>query len=170
METKETKLVTNSFMSPISRSKGVDLSDDLVEVFEFVDEVVLGPSGEKTDFVLTKKPHKVESYHLNKVIEQRAKGNSLKDLVARAEATGDFSTLTQRKVVFGDGFITPSNLSDAFDKAKKGEVYIDSLSKEQIEETIALSKMSKEELHKHIDKLVDEKLAAMKGVKEDVNN
>lgn len=159
------KLVINSFVSPESRDpKGVDLSNDLVKVFQLVDEVQIGPSGDKHDFVLKKKPVKVDEYHLNKVIAERVKGQDLKSIIARCEQTGDYSTLSQRKVIFGDGVLTPKSIGDAKEAAEKGAEFLDTLSKEDIKKFYDLSKGSKEDLEAYIQKCVDERLAAIKPV------
>lgn len=153
--------ILNCFISPVSRDLvGRDLSDDLIIVTEFVDHVEVGPSGDSTDFVIKKKPVKVDEYHLNKEIAERAKGNDLKSIVARCEKTGDLSELNSRKVVFGDGVLTPRTLGDAFEKAEEGASYMDGLSKEEMQHIYDLSKMSKSELDAYIKQRVDEQIAA----------
>ena len=121
------KLINNSFASPLEFKPGVDLSDDKVEVFELVDHFEAGASGNATDFVVIKKPVKVDSYHLNKVIAQRAKGASLKEIVAMCERTGDTSSLNARKPIYADSTLIPSTLGDALDKGSETRAFLSSL-------------------------------------------
>ena len=159
-------LVRNSFVSPVSRSAGVDLSADEIIVTELIDFVEKGPSGEASDFVIYKKPIEVERYHHNKVMANRAKGASLKEIIAQCDKTGDYSTLTQRKVVFGDEFLTPKTLGDAFDLAEKGAQVLDSMSVEERDRLLELSKMSKSEFDAYIQDQVDAVLSKQKVTSE----
>lgn len=153
-------IVTNSFVSPVSRSNGVDLSDDLVEVYELREFVHHGPSGEPEDFTIEKKPVKVDSYHLNKVIAERCKGCSLKEIVAKCEKTGDYSPLLGAcEQVYSDLTKQPQNLSDALQQGVKTAAYIDSLTDEQRAEYMRLSKMSEKEFDSYIQSLVDARKA-----------
>lgn len=167
---EQVKPINNSFCSPVSRSKGVDLSDDLIVVTELVDFVEKGPSGEDSDFVIFKKPIEVERYHHNKVMAERAKGASLKEIIAQCERTGDYSTLTQRKVIFGDGFITPTKLGDALDLAENGAKVLDSMSAEERQKYLGLAKMSKEELSAYIQSEVQKQIDVSKSVKVEEKN
>lgn len=163
-------LVRNSFISPVSRSSGIDLSDDVIVVTELVDFVEKGPSGEASDFVIYKKPVEVERYHHNKVMAERAKGASLKEIIAQCEKTGDFSTLSQRKVVFGDDFVTPRSLADALDLAEQGAKVLDSMSVEERDRLLELSKMSKSEFDSYIQEQVDRAIQKQKGSSEPVKS
>lgn len=154
----QVKLIKNSFVSPVQSCEGVDFSNDLIEVYELMDHVIPGPSGEDTDFVVVKKPVLVDSYHLNKVIAERSKGNSLKEIVAQCERTGDMSALSSNKHVYFDSTILPMNLSDALEKGKESEAYLDSLSNEEKENLISLSKMSKGEFDAYINDIVKAQL------------
>lgn len=167
---EQVRPINNSFCSPVSRSKGVDHSNDLIVVTELVDFVEKGPSGDASDFVIYKKPIEVERYHHNKVMAERAKGASLKEIIAQCERSGDYSTLSQRKVIFGDGFITPNKLGDALDLAEKGAKVLDSMTAEEREKYLGLSKMSKEELSAYIQTEVKKQVEASKssGVKAEV--
>lgn len=147
-------VITNSFVSPVSRSKGSDYSDDLVEVYELREFVKHGPSGEPEDFTIEKKPVKVDSYHLNKVLEERSKGCSIKEIVAKCERTGDFSPLIgSSEPVYGDLTKQPSNLSDALQEGVNTAAYIDSLSEDQKAEYLRVAKMNQEEFDSYIHSL-----------------
>lgn len=159
---EQTKLINNSFTSPLEFKPGVDLSDDNVEVFELVDHYEAGASGNATDFVVIKKPVKVDSYHHNKVIAQRAKGASLKEIVAMCERTGDTSVLNSRKPIYADTTLIPSTLGDALEKGIETRAFLASMSDDEINETIKLSKMSKSELEAYIANEVNKQLAASK--------
>ena len=149
---EKAKLI-NSFSIPVIDCEGCDYSDDLVEVYELVDVVHKGPSGEPSDFTIEKEAVLVDKYHLNKVLQERAKGADLKSIIARCEKTGDLSALNARSVVYGDGFVTPSSLGEALDKAKEGEKYLDSLSQSEIERLIYLSKLPKADFDSYIESL-----------------
>lgn len=149
-------ITTNSFVSPVSRSKGSDYSDDLVEVYELREFVKHGPSGEPEDFTIEKKPVKVDSYHLNKVLEERSKGCSLKEIIAKCERTGDYSPLVgSTEPVYGDLTKQPANLSDALQEGVKTAAYIDSLTEDQKAEYMRVAKMGKEEFDSYIQSLVE---------------
>lgn len=147
----------NPFFSPVSRSEGVDYSDDLVIEYQYVDFAEMGPSGEKSDFVIEKKEVEVNRYHLNKVIQERCKGCSLAEIIARCDQSGDYSILNSREVSYGDGTEIPQTLSDACDKAARGASLLESVSKDDLELGAKLSKMSSEEFNAYIKDLVDKK-------------
>lgn len=157
--------VLNSFVSPASRSKGTDHSADLVEVYELQDQVENGPSGDPSDFVVHKVPVLVESYHLSKVLQERAKGADLKSIIARCERTGDFSVLQQKEAVYGDAYAQPVSLSDALEEGVKTSQFIDSLSAEERERYIKLAKMNESEFADYISKLYEQKKAASEALK-----
>lgn len=153
------QILHNSFFSPESRSDGVDFSDDVVHVFELRDFVNKGPSGDDSDFVIEKKPVEVDCYHLNKVVAVRCKGNDLKSIISRVQQTGDLSLLNQRDVVYGDAFTMPDNLSDALQKGVETSEFIDHLKDSgELDKTMDLAKMSKEELDAYIKSQVDAQL------------
>lgn len=157
-------IVTNSFICPVSRSKGVDYSNDLVEVYELREFVHNGPTGESEDFTIEKKPVKVDSYHLNKVIAERSKGCSLKEIVAKCEKTGDYSPLVgSSEPVYADLTKQPRNLSDALQEGVKTAAYIDSLTEDQRAEYMRLSKMSEKEFDSYIQSLIDARKVKVPG-------
>lgn len=156
---KNIQLIKNSFVSPVSRSDGVDYSDDLVEVYELVDHVEIGPSGEATDFVVKKIPVLTDSYHHNKVIAERVKGTSLKEIIATIQKTGDDSILNSRPVSYGDGTLIPNTLSDACDLAEQGRQILEGASEEEVKKAIEISKMSNDEFNDYVRGLVDARLA-----------
>lgn len=162
MESKTIKH-NNPFFSPVINHPGKDFSDDKVEVYELRDFVEKGPSGSDDDFVVIKKPVLVDSYHLNKVVAERCKGCDLKSILARVQATGDISLLNQREVVYGDAFSMPGNMSDALQQGVETSEYLDSLSDEEKNKRIALSKLDQEGFEKYIQGLVDKKIAAVKA-------
>lgn len=144
----------NSFIiSPSLSTKGRDLSDDIVEVYELKDFVVKGASGEDSDFTIEKRPVMVDKYHLNKVVEERCKGCDLKSIIARVENTGDLSLLNKKKVVYGDAFKQPDNLSDALQIGVETSNFLDSLSEKEKEEYMKLAKMPKDEYEAYIKSL-----------------
>lgn len=148
-------IVTNSFCSPVSRSEGVDFSDDFVEVYELREFVKHGPSGEPEDFTIEKKPVLVDSYHLNKVVEERSKGCSFKEIIAKCERTGDYSPLVGSEGVYADVTKQPRSLSDALQEGVRTAAYIDSLSDDQKAEYIRISKMNQSEFDAYIESLAE---------------
>jgi hypothetical protein len=145
--------IKNCFYSPVTNFVGRDLSDDLVIETEYVDKVIMGPSGEPTDFVVEKVPVETNRYHLGKVIQQRAKGCDLESIVARCNKTGDMSLLNAREVSYGDSTLIPDNASDMYQKGIETSEYLDSLSKEEKELYIKLAKMDEKELKSYLDSL-----------------
>lgn len=144
----------NSFIiSPSLSTKGRDLSDDVVDVYELKDFVISGASGEDSDFTIEKRPVLVDKYHLNKVVEERCKGCDLKSIIARVEKTGDLSLLNQKKAVYGDAFKQPDNLSDALQIGVETSNFLDSLSEKEKEEYMKLAKMPKDEYEAYIKSL-----------------
>lgn len=144
------KRINSPFVSPVISHVGLDFSNDLQEVYELKDHVIPGPSGEDTDFLVEKKPVMTDSYHLNKVILERAKGCDLKSIIARCERNDDFSELCSRNVVYGDAYSQPQNLSDACEEGVRTAHFLDSLTAEEKEKFIKLAKLSKSELDSYI--------------------
>lgn len=157
-------VIRNSFFSPESRSKGTDYSNDLVEVFELQEIVIKGPNfdNDPSDFVIDKRPVKVDSYHHNKVVAERCKGQDLESIISKLQRTGDVSLINQKEVIYGDDTIRPHTLGEALEKKVLSEIFLDSLSEEKKSELLKVSKMSKDELDAYIKKIVDERIGKAK--------
>lgn len=158
-------VIKNSFFSPVSRSKGTDYSNDLVEVYELQEIVIKGPNfdNDPSDFVIDKRPVKVDSYHHNKVVAERCKGQDLESIISKLQRTGDISLINQKEVVYGDDTIRPHTLGEALEKKVQSETFLDSLSEEKKSELMKISKMSKDELDVYIQKIVDERIGKVKS-------
>lgn len=151
----------NSFCSPESRSVGTDHSNSNVRVYELVSHYEAGPSKKSSDFRVFKKQECTEEYDSLKRIAAETKGNDLKSIIARCQKTQDFSILERAsEAVYGDEALIPDNLSDQMQRGVDTSAYLDSLSAEEKEKYIRLSKMNESEFNAYIQSLVDAKIAA----------
>ena len=151
----------NAFKCPLVEVVKQDFSDDTIVVTELVDKVEKGPSGEDTDFITFKAPKVTDTYHHRKAVAERCRGQDLKSTLIRLDRTGDISILNQKTPVYGDGYTTPSTLSEALEKGKESAAFIDSLTDSEREKFM---KMASD--RKYFDQVVSEavskKLASMK--------
>lgn len=152
---------TNAFMCPLVEVVKQDFSDDKIVVTELVDKVEKGPSGEDTDFITYKAPKITDTYHHRKAVAERCRGQDLKSTLIRLDRTGDISVLNQRTPLYGDGYTTPSTLSEALEKGKESASFIDSLTDSEREKVMKMAS-DKKYFDQVVSEAVSKKLASMK--------